>query len=50
MPNTAVVQAGLTVRVVAARRVQRGEELTTRYAGLNLGQPRRGQLLAQHWR
>lgn len=34
----------------AQRLIRRGEEITARYGGLNLGQPRRGQLLFDHWR
>ena len=39
-----------TIQVKAVRRIQAGEEITARYGGLNLGQPRRAQLLSDHWR
>ena len=38
------------IQVKASRRILAGEEITARYGGLNLGQPRRAQLLSDHWR
>jgi len=37
------------IKVKAQKRILAGEEISCRYGGLNLGQPRRGQLLFDHW-
>ena len=34
----------------AQQLIKEGDEITTRYGGLNLGQPRRSQLLFDHWK
>jgi len=51
MANTSVViTKDKQIQVKAQRLIKKGEEITTRYGGLNLGQPRRSQLLFDHWR
>ena len=49
--NTAtILNSRERLQVKAVRRIRAGEEITVRYGGLNLGQPRRAQLLSDHWR
>ena len=49
--NTATILTSRErLQVKAVRRIRAGEEITVRYGGLNLGQPRRAQLLSDHWR
>merc|ERR1711892_827721 len=49
--NTSVVITKDTeIQVKAQKLIKKGEEITTRYGGLNLGQPRRSQLLFDHWK
>merc|ERR1719336_1962262 len=51
LANTfAVVNSAGEIVVRAQRKIAVGEEITARYGGLNLGQPRRAQLLNDHWR
>lgn len=52
LANTVTAVSRLTgqIQVRAARRIRAGQEITARYGGLNLGQPRRQQLLFDHWR
>ena len=52
LANTVTSVSRLTgeIQVRAARRITAGQEITARYGGLNLGQPRRQQLLFDHWR
>lgn len=52
LANTVTWVCGDTgkIQVRAGRRILAGEEITARYGGLNLGQPRRQQLLFDHWR
>jgi len=51
LANTlAVVNIQGEIMVRAQRKILAGEEITARYGGLNLGQPRRSQLLFDHWR
>ena len=38
------------MQVKAQKTILAGEEITARYGGLNIGQPRRTQLLFDHWR
>ena len=50
-PNTCtILTTPARLQVKAQRRILAGEEITARYGGLNLGQPRRAQLLNDHWR
>lgn len=51
MANTSVViNRDTEIQVKAQKLIKQGEEITTRYGGLNLGQPRRSQLLFDHWK
>eukprot|EP00092_Neocalanus_flemingeri_P002802 GFUD01002999.1.p1 GENE.GFUD01002999.1~~GFUD01002999.1.p1 ORF type:complete len:486 (-),score=142.62 GFUD01002999.1:2-1459(-) len=49
--NTSVViTKDAEIQVKAQQLIKQGQEITTRYGGLNLGQPRRSQLLFDHWK
>ena len=52
LANTVTAVSRLTgeIQVRAATRIRAGQEISARYGGLNLGQPRRQQLLFDHWR
>ena len=51
VPNTCTILTTQTsLQVKAQTKILAGEEITARYGGLNLGQPRRSQLLSDHWR
>jgi len=49
-PNTiTMVGSDRKLQLRAVEDIRIGEEVTTRYGGLNIGQPRRSQLLLDHW-
>jgi len=49
-PNTiTMVGSDRKLQVRAVEDIRIGDEVTTRYGGLNIGQPRRSQLLLDHW-
>jgi len=49
--NTSVIiTKDMEMQVKAQQLIKKGHEITTRYGGLNLGQPRRSQLLFDHWK
>ncbi|XP_023333178.1 protein msta isoform X2 [Eurytemora carolleeae] len=51
VPNTNLsIAKDLSIRVVSNTDIGAGTEISTRYGGLNIGQPRRSELLYQHWR